>query len=256
MSLLVLLSPAKIQNFEIQNICTEFSLPHFMSEAQTLVHLMQQLPSSELSKLLDINAQLTQLNTDRYLNWHLPFTPKNAKQAVLTFDGEVFRGLNASNFNDVDFEFAQQSLLILSGLYGALRPLDLIQPYRLEVSSKLKNENGSTLYQFWKTRLTDFIEKHLVNNATNTIVNLASSEYFKAIDAKKLNVRIIDVEFYQYKNDDYKQIVIYTKKARGLMANYIIKHKLDNPDDLKGFDAEGYWFSPQMSTDKKFVFVR
>lgn len=256
MSLLVLLSPAKIQNFEIQNICTEFSLPHFMSEAQTLVHLMQQLPSSELSKLLDINAQLTQLNTDRFLNWHLPFTPQNAKQAVLTFDGEVFRGLNASNFNAADFEFAQKSLLILSGLYGALRPLDLIQPYRLEVSSKLKNENGSTLYQFWKTRLTDFVEQHLANNATNTIVNLASSEYFKAIDAKKLNVHIIDVEFYQYKNDDYKQIVIYTKKARGLMANYIIKNKLENPDDLKGFDAEGYWFSPQMSTDDKFVFVR
>jgi cytoplasmic iron level regulating protein YaaA (DUF328/UPF0246 family) len=256
MSLLLLLSPAKIQNFEKQNICTTFSLPHFMNEAQELVQLMQQLPASELSKLLDINAQLTQLNTDRYLNWHLPFTPENAKQAVLTFDGEVFRGLDASNFNDADFAFAQQSLLILSGLYGALRPLDLIQPYRLEVSSKLKNANGNTLYHFWKSHLTDFVERHLRENQTNSIVNLASSEYFKAIDAKKLNVGIVDVEFYQYKNDDYKQIVIYTKKARGLMASYIIKNKLENPDDLKGFDAEGYWFSPQMSTDKKFVFVR
>ena len=256
MSMLILLSPAKIQNFDKQNICEAHSLPHFMSEAQELVRIMQQLPRSELSKLLEINAQLTQLYADRYLNWHLPFTPQNAKQAILVFDGEVFRGLHANGFDATDFEFAQKSLLILSGLYGALRPLDLIQPYRLEVSSKLKTDYGNTLYQFWKKRLTDYVENHLLENQSNTIVNLASSEYFKAIDAKKLNVRIVDVEFYQYKNDAYKQIVIYTKKARGLMANYIIKNKLLNADDMKGFDADGYWFSPQMSTNDKFVFVR
>lgn len=254
--MIVILSPAKIQNFDQQNVCSKFSMPHFMNEAETLVQLIQQLSSSEISQLLGINAQLTQLNVDRYFNWNLPFTPRNAKQALLAFDGEVFRGLDAKSFSTNDFTYAQSHLLILSGLYGVLQALDLIQPYRLDVSTKLKNPNGASLYNFWKPKITSFIEKFLAQNQTDTIVNLASSEYFKAIDIKKLKANVVDIEFYQYKNDAYKQIVIYTKKARGMMANYIIKNKIENLEDLKGFDAENYWFSPQMSTHNKFVFVR
>nr|MBP6611069.1 peroxide stress protein YaaA [Paludibacter sp.] len=155
--MLILLSPAKIQNFEKQTVTNSFTLPKYMSHAEKLISLMRQLSPTEISKLLAINAKLTELNYDRYFNWHIPFTPQNAKQAALVFDGEVFRGLDAKSFSESDFEFAQQHLMILSGLYGVLRPLDLIQPYRLEISSALANEQGKNLYSFWKNTLTKHV---------------------------------------------------------------------------------------------------
>jgi cytoplasmic iron level regulating protein YaaA (DUF328/UPF0246 family) len=255
--MVILLSPAKIQNFKSENCTDKFTKPEFMKEAQELVELMRDLSPSELSNLLDINANLTQLNFDRYFNWHLPFSLKNAKQAVLVFDGEVYRGLNAKTFSEAEFDYAQNHLLLFSGLYGLLRPLDLIQPYRLEVSSKLKNEYGNDLYAFWRNKITTQVNKMLKKSGKpNLIINLASSEYFKSLDTKLIAARIIDVEFYQYKNDTYKQIVIYTKKARGLMARYIIENRVQELEDLKGFSDEGYWFSPQMSTENKLVFTR
>ena len=255
--MVILLSPAKIQNFKSENCTDKFTKPEFMKEAQELVELMRDLNPSELSSLLDINANLTQLNYDRYFNWHLPFSLKNAKQAVLVFDGEVYRGLNAKTFSDAEFDYAQNHLLLLSGLYGLLRPLDLIQPYRLEVSSKLKNEYGKDLYSFWRSKITFQVNKALKKSGKpKVIVNLASSEYFKVLDISKINGKVIDIEFYEYKNDNFKQIVIYTKKARGLMARYIIENRIEELEDLKGFSAEGYWFSPQMSTENKLVFTR
>ncbi|NDP19723.1 MAG: peroxide stress protein YaaA [Paludibacter sp.] len=255
--MLILLSPAKIQNFKPQDFVKSFTLPEYINEAEQLVELLRELSPYELGKLLDINANLTQLNFDRIFNWHLPFTTKNAKQAVMVFDGEVFRGLNPITFSAVDFKYAQAHLRLFSGLYGVLRPLDLIQPYRLEVSSKLKNPLGKNLYDFWKDKVTVSVLSALKSSGKpQLILNLSSSEYFKTLELKSSNIKVIDVEFYEHKVDNLKQIVIYTKKARGLMARYIIQNRIDKVEDLKGFDEAGYWFSPQLSTENKLVFTR
>lgn len=254
--MIILLSPAKIQNFKPHNSTENYSIPAFMKEAEKLVKLMRKLSPQELSKLLDINAKLTELNFDRYFNWHLPFTPQNAKQAALVFDGEVYRGLQASTFSEADFDYAQQHLVILSGLYGVLRPLDLIQPYRLEVSSVLQNKEGKDLYAYWQSKITKYVLNELKNTSPQLIINLASSEYFKSLNLKNKKINVVDIEFLEYKNDTLKPIVIYTKKARGLMARYLLKNRIDNIEDIKGFSDAGYWFSPQQSTENKLVFVR
>jgi cytoplasmic iron level regulating protein YaaA (DUF328/UPF0246 family) len=244
-------------NIKTESHISEFTMPEFIKDADALIKLLRELSMQELAKLLDINSSLTQLNFDRIFNWHKPFTPANAKQAVLLFDGEVYRGLNAKSFTQEEMEYAQSHLRLLSGLYGVLRPLDLIQPYRLEVSSKLKNPKGSDLYDFWREKVTKSIHKTLKTSGDpQVILNLASSEYFKTLDLKKSKIKVIDVEFYEYKNDNLKQIVIYTKKARGLMARYVIQNKIDDIEDLKGFSDDGYWYSHQMSTKTKLVFVR
>ncbi|MDD3078123.1 MAG: peroxide stress protein YaaA [Paludibacter sp.] len=256
--MLIILSPTKIQNFKDKSVTAQHSLPENIHESQKLVKLIRKLSPAELGKLLDINNQLTQLNFDRFFNWHFPFTLQNAKQAVLVFDGEVFRGLNAKSFSEEDFEYAQQHLRILSGLYGILKPLDLIQPYRLEVSSKLVNDKGKDLYAFWENSITKSIDKAIkASGEPQVLINLASDEYFKSINSKLLkHKKIIHIEFWQYKDDKYKQIVIYTKKARGLMASFIIKNKIEDVEMLKGFAEDRYWYSPQMSTEKKLVFIR
>lgn len=255
--MLVLISPAKIQNFKPQSVTEQYTLPEFLKQSEQLIQLIKELSTSELAKLLDINSSLTQLNIDRYFNWHLPFSPQNAKQAVLTFDGEAFRGLNAKTFSSDDFDYAQSHLRILSGLYGVLRPLDLIQPYRIDVSSKLRNPKGADLYAFWKEKVSASVLKAMKNgDKQEFILNLMSKEYLKTLDLKHKKVKVIDVEFYEMKDDQYKQIVIYTKKARGLMAQYVIKNRIEDIEDLKGFNDENYWFSPQMSTENKLVFTR
>jgi cytoplasmic iron level regulating protein YaaA (DUF328/UPF0246 family) len=255
--MLILLSPAKIMNFEPQEFVTTHTKPEFIHEAKQLIDLLRELSPTELSKLLDINASLTQLNFDRIFNWHVPFTVKNAKQAVMVFDGEVFRGLNAKTFTEEDFMYAQKHLRLLSGLYGILRPLDLIQPYRLEVSSKLKNPSGKDLYDFWREKVTlSTIAALKSSGKPQIILNLASGEYIKTLNLKKLNMPVIDVEFYEHKDEGLKQIVIYTKKARGLMARYVIQNRIDKIEDLQGFNDDGYWFNLQMSTESKLVFVR
>lgn len=255
--MLILLSPAKIQNFKSHEVIISFTLPEFIKEAEQLMKLLRVLSPYELSKLLGINFSLTQLNFDRIFNWHLPFTPKNAKQAVLAFDGEVFRGLNPKTFSEADFKYAQTHLRLFSGLYGVLRPLDLIQPYRLEVSSKLMNPFGKNLYDFWRDKVTMSVLSELKSSGKPQIIlNLASSEYFKTLNLKGSNIKVVDVEFYEYRNDKLKQIVMYTKKARGLMARFIIRNRIEKVEDIKGFGEEGYWFSPQMSTDTKLVFTR
>lgn len=255
--MLILLSPAKIQNFKPQKLPETFSKPEFIDEAEKLIELLRELSPAELAKMLDINASLTSLNFDRIFNWHLPFTTQNSKQAVFVFDGEVYRGLNAKTFTDADFKYAQTNLRLFSGLYGILRPLDLIQPYRLEVSSKLNNHFGKDLYAFWREKVTTSVLATLIHSGKPPIIlNLSSSEYFKTLDLKDKNVRFIDVEFLEQRNENLKQIVIYTKKARGLMARFVIENRIENIDDLKGFSADGYWFSERLSTNQKFVFTR
>jgi uncharacterized protein len=255
--MIILLSPAKIQNFKAQDLITDFSKPYFFNEAEQLVNLMRDLSPSELSQLLEINSNLSHLNTDRHLNWHRPFTLKNAKQAILAFDGEVYRGLNAITLNSIEIAYMQDHLRLFSGLYGLLRPLDLIQPYRIDVSSRLENPYGKDLYAFWKEKVTAKVISDLKKSGKPQIIlNLASSEYIKTLNTKANKLSIIDIEFYEYKNDKYKQIVIYTKKARGMMARFVIQNQIENIEDLKGFGEEGYWFSPQLSTEKKLVFTR
>ena len=255
--MLILLSPAKIMNFKPENLISEFTLPEYLKDAGKLIELLRHLNKDELSKLLEINSNLTDLNFDRIFNWHRPFTLKNAKQAVFVFDGEVYRGLNARTFNTEDFEYAQQHLRLFSGLYGVLRPLDLIQPYRLEVSSKLRNPNGNDLYDYWQEKVTKSALKALKTSGKSEVfLNLASGEYIKTLILKNKQAKVIDVEFYEYKNDQLKQIVIYTKKARGLMARFVIQNRIEDIEDLKGFSDEGYWFSPQLSNDNKIVFTR
>ena len=255
--MIILLSPAKIQNFKPQDLITDYTKPFFMDEAEQLVELMRDLSPSELSKLLEINSNLSHLNTDRHFNWHRPFSLKNAKQAVLVFDGEVYRGLNAKSLNTDEIAYMQIHLRLFSGLYGLLRPLDLIQPYRIDVSSKLENPNGKDLYAFWKEKVTAKVISDLKKSGKpQVIINLASSEYIKTLNTKSQKLNILDIEFYEYKNDRLKQIVIYTKKARGMMARFVIQNRIEDIEDLKGFSEEGYWYSPQMSTDRKLVFVR
>jgi uncharacterized protein len=255
--MLILISPAKIQNFKPLNLELKHTIPEFLNEAEQLINLMRGFSASELSKLLEINSKLSHLNTDRHFKWHRPFTNDNAKQAVFAYDGEVYRGLNAKSFNSSEIDYMQAHLRLFSGLYGILLPLDLIQPYRIDVSSQLENHYGKDLYAFWKEKVTHSIIKDLKKSGEpKVLLNLASKEYMKTLDLKKHKLKIIDAEFYEYKNDKFKQIVIYTKKARGLMARYVIQNKIENPEDLKGFSDERYWFSPQMSTETKFVFIR
>lgn len=255
--MLIILSPAKIQNFEPQQLITDFTQPEFLKDAEILVKQIRQLSAMELAKLFGINAKLAQQNADRYFHWHRPFTPENAKQAVLVFNGEVFHGLDAKSFTSEDFSYLQSNLRILSGLYGILRPLDLIQPYRLEISTKLATEKGKDVYAFWGERLTKSVNKLAKElGKPEIILNLASDEYFKSLNRKGLKAKIIDFEFYQYKGDEYKSAVMYTKKARGMMARYVIQNRIEDIEDLKGFNDEGYWFTPQLSTETKLAFTR
>jgi len=255
--MLIVLSPAKIQNFSPQHLLKAFTQPEFLNEAETLVQEMRQLSAIDLSKLLGINANLSQLNADRYFNWHLPFTPENAKQAVLVFNGEVFHGLDAGSFSEDDFVYLQSHLRILSGLYGILRPLDLIQPYRLEISTKLQTSKGKNLYAFWGNQLTESVNKAVkASGQPKIVLNLASGEYFNSMDRKMLKADVIDFEFLEIKGEEYKSNVMYTKKARGLMARFIIDNRIENIEDLKGFSAEDYWFSEKLSSQQKIVFTR
>jgi len=255
--MIILLSPAKIQNFNKQVVTSKYSIPQFLKEASELVELMRQLSQQEITRLLEINVQLTHLNLDRYIRWQLPFTPDNAKQAVFVFDGEVYRGLDAPTLSPEEIDYMQQHLRLFSGLYGILKPLDLIQPYRLDVSTKLHNHAGKDLYPFWRKKVTESIADDLkVSGEPPILLNLASSEYAKVIDLKSSKMRMIHVEFFEYQDDKLKQIVVYTKKARGMMTRYVIQNRIESEEDLKGFNDGGYWFNEQLSSKDKLVFVR
>ena len=255
--MLLLLSPAKIQNFTPQHYVTEFTLPEFLKEAEFLVHKIKQLSRNELAELLDINSNLAKLNADRHFNWQVPFSANNAKQTVFVFNGEVFHGIDAKTFSADEFTYLQSHLRILSGLYGILRPLDLIQPYRLDVSTRLKTSAGNNLYAFWKNHITQSLNDSIkASGGPQVLLNLASGEYFKTINVRKLKADVIDFDFLENKNDTYKPIVMYIKKARGMMVRYVIENRIENVEDLKGFNADGYWFNSGLSSEKKLVFTR
>lgn len=255
--MIVLLSPAKIQDFKPEAPLAKSTQPQFLDEAENLVSQVRRLSVSALSELLKVNPNLARLNADRFGQWHRPFTDKNAKQTVLVFNGEVFHGLDVRTLGKEHLDYLQSHLRIFSGMYGILKPFDLIQPYRLDIGDTFLTEEGQTLYTFWKKKWTETLQKELdKQKGEKVVLNLASGEYIKGIDRKKLKARVIDVDFLQMEPRGYKTIVVYTKKARGMLTRFVIEHRIEDPEYLKGFDSEGYMYNPELSKENKMVFTR
>lgn len=254
--MLILISPAKKLDFETAPITDRYSQCDFLGDAQELINTAKQLSKEEIAKLMHLSDNLAQLNVDRYQSWSQPFTPQNAKPALLAFKGDVYAGMNADTFTEANLDFAQQHLRMLSGLYGLLRPLDLMQPYRLEMGTRLANPRGKNLYEFWGTQITDAVNATLAESGSDTLINLASNEYFKSVKKKQLNGQLITPQFKEFKDGGYKIIGIYAKRARGLMSRYIIENELNDVQAIKKFDWEGYSYSAELSNDAEWVFTR
>lgn len=253
--MIVLLSPAKKLTIKGSKPA-QFTEPAFVHHAQKLIKELQKYSPTKLHNLMKVSSEIADLNVARYADWKAEHTFENSKQAIFTFTGEVYNGLQAAKLTKTDLDYAQEHLRILSGLYGILKPLDLVQEYRLEMGTKLKMGKHSNLYSFWGDIITNYLNDELKNHQTKTIVNLASTEYFKAINTKKINANVVTPIFKDGKNGEYKVVMMYAKKARGMMANYIIKNRIDNPDDLISFNFEGYYFNPKISTENELVFYR
>lgn len=254
--MLMVISPAKTLDFESPAKTKQSTTPDFLEQSQQLINELQLLSPADISSLMNISEKLGNLNYERFLNWHTPFNADNAKQAVLAFKGDVYTGLDAESFSAADFKFSQKHLRILSGLYGLLRPLDLIQPYRLEMGTRFANQAGDNLYQFWGEQLTAAINTQLKKSKTTVLLNLASNEYFKVLQPKSINADIITPVFKDFKNGKYKIISFYAKKARGLMSAYVIKNHITEVEVIKNFDIDGYRYNAEMSTAKDWVFIR
>lgn len=254
--MLVVVSPAKNLDYETPSTTQLFSQPEYLADSELLIKECVKLTPADLSSLMHISDKLAGLNVARFSSWNLPFNQDNAKQAILAFNGDVYTGIQAEQFSEEDLQYAQQHMRILSGLYGLLRPLDLMQPYRLEMGTKLNNKRGKDLYEFWGEKITAGINQALRQQGDEVLVNLASNEYFKSVKVKSLNGKLITPVFKDKKNGEYKVISFYAKKARGLMARYIIEKRLSDPAQIKQFDSAGYQFSASLSNDKQWVFTR
>lgn len=254
--MLSVISPAKTLDFETPSTTDQVTQPDFLEHSKPLIDILRGYSPQQLSDLMGISDKLAGLNAARFAEWQPPFTLDNAKPAIQAFQGDVYTGLAANTFSDDDNRFAQKHLRILSGLYGLLRPLDLIQAYRLEMGTKLPNGAGNDLYAYWKPTLTHALNNAIEESGSNVLVNLASNEYFKAIDTKKLSARVITPVFKDEKNGSFKIISFYAKKARGLMSAWIIQQHINDPDHLTAFDVAGYRFEPAASQGDTLVFTR
>jgi len=254
--MLIVISPAKKLDFDTPPVTNKFSQPELLEHSKVLVDILKRSSIESLTKLMNISYGLAELNLKRFQQWSTPFSLQNAKQAVLAFNGDVYEGLNAADFNEEDYDFAQEHLRIISGLYGILRPMDLIQPYRLPMGTKLINPRGKNLYQFWGDIITEKLNEEIDKKGYKYLINLASNEYFKAIHPDKLNAQIITPVFKENKNGVYRVVSFYAKKARGLMTRFAIENRIEDPEHLKDFALEGYKFDPAQSNTEKFVFVR
>ncbi len=254
--MLAVLSPAKSLDYESPLTTSRFTEPALMHESAQLIAQLRQYTPADIASLMSLSDKLAGLNVVRYAGWQSVSTPENARPALLAFNGDVYSGLAAQDFNDADLDVAQQHLRILSGLYGLLRPLDLLQPYRLEMGTRLANARGKDLYAFWGDIITDHLNQALAEQGDDVLLNLASDEYFKSVHVKKLSGRVITPVFQDEKNGKYKIISFYAKKARGLMARYLVKNRITQPEQLLNFDAEGYAFCAELSTENKLVFRR
>ncbi len=250
-------SPAKSLDFNLESKLNSFSSPEYLEKSVVLIQKLRKQSKTKLKDLMSISDDLAILNMDRYSSWEAKTTlTSSSKQAVFAFNGDVYQGLSASSLAESDLDYAQKYLRILSGLYGILRPLDLIEPHRLEMGTKLKVGRTNNLYEYWSEAVTQELNSLLANTSSKVLINLASNEYFKVIDKKQLNANVISPEFKDFKNGKYKIISFFAKKARGLMSRYLIENKIENIEDLKGFDLDGYTFNSAMSSEDKPVFTR
>ena len=250
----IVISPAKSLNFESDLPTQNFSEASFLKESRQINGVLKKLKPNDLSKLMDISDKLAELNWERNQSWKTPFTPNNSRPAIYAFDGEVYTGIDAYSLPIDKMEDLQNRLFILSGLYGLLKPLDLIQAYRLEMGTSIAIGESKNLYAFWKIKITETLNKSIAKG--DFLLNLASNEYFSAVDTKLLKAKVITPEFKDYKDGKLKMISFFAKKARGLMVRYIIDTNSKNIDDLKGFNYEGYSFDANLSSDSKLVFTR
>lgn len=254
--MLMIISPAKKLDYDTTPVVEKHTQPEFLHDSQLLIDELKNYTPQEIGQLMNLSANLAQLNYERFQMWHQPFTPSNAKQALLAFKGDVYRGMKPEQFSTDDFNEAQKRLRILSGLYGLLRPLDLMQPYRLEMGTKIPNPRGKNLYEFWGSRITEKLNEIIDLQNYNVLVNLASGEYYKAVNEKKLRTPVITPDFREERNGKYKTIGIHAKKARGMMTRFIIQHQIYDPEELKSFTAGGYGYSEELSSGNKMVFIR
>lgn len=254
--MLILVSPAKTLDFETPPPVDDNTQPLFLEDSQELIDQLKKLSPAKVGKLMSISDKLAKLNAERFKDWQQPLTTDTAKQSLFAFQGDVYTGLDASTMKKNDVKFAQKHLRILSGLYGVLRPLDLMLPYRLEMGTKFVNKRGRNLYQFWGDSVTDVLNAELDNMKKPVVINLASNEYSKVVNKKKLTVETISPVFKDKKNGEFKLISFFAKKARGMMSRYIIDNRITRPVDLQDFDIAGYKYNKKMSTDNEPVFTR
>ncbi len=253
--MLLLISPAKKLDFEEQSPEIGQTIPALMDRAEEIAAIMKQQSEADLKRLMKLSDNLAQLNVDRYCRWSTETSEQRAKQAILAFRGDVYAGMAATAFEQGDFDFAQDHLRILSGLYGVLRPLDMIQPHRLEMGTKLENRRGKDLYAFWKSESVALINE-VAKVAGGPIINVASNEYFSSIDRERLECPVVTPVFQDEKNENYKIISIYAKKARGMMCDFVIRNRLERPEQLKTFSAAGYRFVEEASDEHTLLFRR
>tara|TARA_Y100000588_G_scaffold82613_1_gene87011 strand:- start:2886 stop:3755 length:870 start_codon:yes stop_codon:yes gene_type:complete len=254
--MLIVVSPAKTLDYESPLATEKFTQPDLVSYSKELIEVCRKLTPADVSSLMKVSDKIADLNVGRFQEWSETFTTDNARQAILAFKGDVYTGLEAETLSDADFDYAQDHLRMLSGLYGLLKPLDLMQPYRLEMGTKLANEKGTNLYQFWGNVITDKLNEAIAAQGDNVLINLASNEYFKAVKPKNLDAQVITPIFKDCKNGQYKVISFYAKKARGMMARYIIENRIESVADLTKFDVAGYYFVEEESTPTDLVFKR
>ena len=255
--MIFLLSPAKSLDYETPAPAELLSTkPLFMKTAGELIAILKKKSPAQIASLMDLSDKLSALNVARYQAWKSRATTKNAKQAVLAFNGDVYDGLSAASLSNVQLLWAQAHVVSLSGLYGVLRPLDLLQPYRLEMSTPLANNHGKNLYQFWGSTIAEYLNQALKTDKAPVVVNLASQEYFKAVDKKHLKARVVECVFEEYKNGHYKVISFMAKRARGLMARYAIEKRIVKVDKLQAFNSDGYAYSAEASSEDRWIFRR
>ncbi|MDD2057445.1 peroxide stress protein YaaA [Pseudomonas sp. GD03860] len=254
--MLTVISPAKTLDYDTPPVTQRYTQPQYLDDSQELIVQLRELSPAQISELMHLSDKLAGLNAARFGSWTPAFTPDNAKQALLAFKGDVYTGLDAQSLSEDDFSYAQDHLRMLSGLYGLLRPLDLMQPYRLEMGTKLANARGKDLYAFWGTRISEWLNQALADQGDDLLLNLASNEYFSAVKRNALKARIINTEFRDFKNGQYKIISFYAKKARGMMSRFVIQERIDDPEQLKQFDVQGYYYSAEQSKPDNLVFLR
>ena len=255
--MLILVSPAKTLDYESDIRIDDFSIASHLSDSEILIKELQKKNPDDLSSLMGLSEKLSILNFERYMNWKKPTKPSdNTRQAIFAFKGDVYQGLDVNSLSKAEINYAQKNLCILSGLYGLLRPLDLMYPYRLEMGTKMKNKHGDNLYKFWGSKINKTINDLSKENKSKAIVNLASVEYFSVLKKDQINLPVINPVFKDYKNGNYKIISFFAKKARGTMARFIIQNRIKKSEDLIGFDLDGYRYSKKESKENSPVFLR